>query len=245
MLASHKIPWPRILAEGVAIVVSILLAFGIEAWWSNREFRLTVQENLIALTNEINSNLREIDHELTFRLAVNASIENLSAPNANVDTLSPEEVDRLIGDLFWTGQCQCSIGALESILQSSVFIGVGSAQLRGLLAGLAALYDDFAQAELRNADFTENRLYDFINANGSYNQITNLMGSGRPGTGEAPFENHYRVSVPRDHSTLLESEQFLGLLTMAHAFQGDVVLYYERIKSSMERTIALIELQTS
>jgi hypothetical protein len=33
---TRSIPWPRILAEGGAIVVSILLAFGIQAWWERR-----------------------------------------------------------------------------------------------------------------------------------------------------------------------------------------------------------------
>jgi hypothetical protein len=33
---ARKIPWGRILAEGILIVVSILLAFSIEAWWARR-----------------------------------------------------------------------------------------------------------------------------------------------------------------------------------------------------------------
>ena len=36
---TRSIPWPRILAEGVAIVVSILLAFGIQAWWEDSQDR--------------------------------------------------------------------------------------------------------------------------------------------------------------------------------------------------------------
>jgi len=30
---TRQIPWLRVFVEGVVIVVSILLAFGIEAWW--------------------------------------------------------------------------------------------------------------------------------------------------------------------------------------------------------------------
>ena len=30
---TRQVPWPRILIEGVVIVASILLAFGIQAWW--------------------------------------------------------------------------------------------------------------------------------------------------------------------------------------------------------------------
>lgn len=36
MTLIRNIPWPRILAEGSIIVVSILLAFWIDAWWQER-----------------------------------------------------------------------------------------------------------------------------------------------------------------------------------------------------------------
>lgn len=34
---TSSIPWPRVFVEGVVIVSSILLAFGIEAWWARTE----------------------------------------------------------------------------------------------------------------------------------------------------------------------------------------------------------------
>ena len=36
MTNSRNTHWPRIFAEGGAIVVSILLAFWIDAWWDDR-----------------------------------------------------------------------------------------------------------------------------------------------------------------------------------------------------------------
>ena len=38
--------WSRILAEGSAIVVSILLAFAIQAWWEGRQSRALEQDTL-------------------------------------------------------------------------------------------------------------------------------------------------------------------------------------------------------
>ena len=43
MQINNNIPWKRLAAEGVAIVVSILLAFAIQAWW---EFRQANQQRL-------------------------------------------------------------------------------------------------------------------------------------------------------------------------------------------------------
>ncbi len=43
----REIPWLRIIAEGTAIVVSILLAFAIDAWWL-RQKELDQADALIA-----------------------------------------------------------------------------------------------------------------------------------------------------------------------------------------------------
>lgn len=54
---TQKIPWLRILAEGVIIVVSILLAFGIDAWWDGRQDRRLEAEYLAAILGEVDRNL--------------------------------------------------------------------------------------------------------------------------------------------------------------------------------------------
>ena len=64
MTNSEKIPWQRLTAEGAAIVVSILLAFWIDAWWENREQKLQLIGNLQALEAEIEFNQLEISQSL-------------------------------------------------------------------------------------------------------------------------------------------------------------------------------------
>ena len=41
-----QIPWLRVFVEGVVIVGSILLAFGIDAWWDGRKAKVLEQELL-------------------------------------------------------------------------------------------------------------------------------------------------------------------------------------------------------
>lgn len=48
----QRIPWSRNLTEGVLIVVSILLAFGIEAWWAGyieREAKVQMDQRFLPL----------------------------------------------------------------------------------------------------------------------------------------------------------------------------------------------------
>jgi hypothetical protein len=58
---TRSIPWPRILAEGGAIVVSILLAFGIQAWWEGVQERSSEAVYLTAILDEIDRNLSALD----------------------------------------------------------------------------------------------------------------------------------------------------------------------------------------
>ncbi len=37
--STRQIPWLRVFVEGVVIVGSILLAFGLQAWWDGRQER--------------------------------------------------------------------------------------------------------------------------------------------------------------------------------------------------------------
>ena len=52
MTITRKINWPRILAEGTVIVVSILLAFGIEAWWEETNQEEQRQSHISALIRD-------------------------------------------------------------------------------------------------------------------------------------------------------------------------------------------------
>jgi len=70
MLRNREIAWQRIAAEGVAIVISILLAFSIQAWWENRTERINELEVLTALQVEVKQNIGVMADELRFRRAM-------------------------------------------------------------------------------------------------------------------------------------------------------------------------------
>jgi len=60
---TRSIPWPRILAERVAIVVSILLAFGIQAWWEGVQDREEVGRDLASAKCTLRSSAWRTDQE--------------------------------------------------------------------------------------------------------------------------------------------------------------------------------------
>ena len=44
MKALSKIPWPYLITEGIVVVISILLAFSIDAWWDAKQKESRRQE---------------------------------------------------------------------------------------------------------------------------------------------------------------------------------------------------------
>jgi hypothetical protein len=55
-----RVPWVRIIAEGAAIVVSILLAFGIQAWWEGRQERRVELDILSGLRSDFEANREQL-----------------------------------------------------------------------------------------------------------------------------------------------------------------------------------------
>jgi len=58
------IPWRRVVLDGVVIVASILLAFGIEAWWSERQEAARRDELMEDLQAELATNTASLEGAL-------------------------------------------------------------------------------------------------------------------------------------------------------------------------------------
>ncbi len=58
------LPHRRLMSEGAVIVVSILLAFGIDALWAQRQLRIEEQEALVSIQMDFNTNLLKKKEEI-------------------------------------------------------------------------------------------------------------------------------------------------------------------------------------
>ena len=72
-----SVPWFRIVTEGVVIVLSILLAFGIDAWWGERQLQRDLQDDLADVSREVRSNIAAVDVELRFQRTAVSSVDDL------------------------------------------------------------------------------------------------------------------------------------------------------------------------
>ena len=64
MKDDNAIAWRRVTLEGAVIVISILLAFAIDAWWEERNAREAELEQLVRVTQELEANTEWLQRKL-------------------------------------------------------------------------------------------------------------------------------------------------------------------------------------
>jgi hypothetical protein len=91
MAEQQRIPWKRVAVEATAIVVSILLAFAIDAWWDDRKEQSADREQLARVSLELRANAALIEQKLgTVATAIQATSMFLSWMGPEPEPVPPE-----------------------------------------------------------------------------------------------------------------------------------------------------------
>jgi len=94
-----NIDWQRALTEGAVIVFSILLAFWIDAWWSQREEDQRVDSLLHALAKEWGENLETIDAAIPkWDEYIAWTAQRINASMQDIDSLTSKELELILDD---------------------------------------------------------------------------------------------------------------------------------------------------
>ena len=241
MANTNNIQWKRPSAEGAAIVVSILLAFSIEAWWDDYQDRSEEQGILLSLKSEFEQNLAFIEREISYRNAVIQSILKIFDASVGQSSIQSEVLDELIGDVTWWQNIPYSRGAIDGLLQSGSLSLIENEELRGILASMPSRYDATTRSELDDRDFTVNAVIPFLNTHASLTQIANTMTKGRPGTRISATPPIYPAGEPQDHTGLLRDQEFLGTLVQEHWNHLAANTAYASLKATLENAVRLID----
>jgi hypothetical protein len=116
---SQKIAWKRITAEATAIVVSILIAFGIDAWWQERGEKLALIENLEQFEREVIANDELIDEHLDENASDLMALQRvfLTLSDPGQETL-PDSFKLDLGNSFWIRYPKTSMTAFDDLASS-------------------------------------------------------------------------------------------------------------------------------
>lgn len=138
------------LREGAVVVISILVAFGLDAWWDHRGDLREEDEIIAALEAEFTSNrARLIDDIEEVRGYTDAAQRLLDAAESDVTVAG--DADSLGADLWrslnWR-TANVSTAALDAVVSSGRLDLIRDGELRTALAGWKAQVEDMAEEEM-------------------------------------------------------------------------------------------------
>ncbi len=163
MTESQAIPWKRLSAEGVAIVVSILLAFWIDAWWETQKDIAEEREILVGLEADFVDLRARLDRWSKFNREGMALIEEYLADS--VGEMGPVSVERAFVYAYLVNILDQG-GALDALLASGRLEKVAARDIRARLAKWPDWLEDMHTNDLSFRDYAFREIIPFLTRHG-------------------------------------------------------------------------------
>ena len=242
---AREISWLRIVAEGMAIVASILLAFAIDAWWDDTVESKREREILEALLDDFQISRARIVEWRNFHVVVKNSANTLlQVATSSGRDLDDSEIDRLLVDLSWFGLGSLfTTGALNSIISGGELSIIKDDELRQRLADWPSRIERVASFEQQQRDFHDRVWLSYFQENGYLPKlaILDVPMPGRPSQRNDPIDLELATSTK--HSEMIASEEFHNLLVRKYWVHIDMVHVYEAAIAALDRTNDRIAMQ--
>lgn len=188
MAESTSIPWKRLTTEGAAIVVSILLAFAIQAWWEDRNDRQAERwllDRLQADFTEIRSDLAVVreDHQVTF----DATIALLELPASDRPIALTTQLADRIGRVFLVSRTfNPGSGSVNAFLNNQMSTRVGNQPLADLLIRWSGQVEELQEEEAQMQKGVSERWTPFL---ASRTEVAPILHVTNPVFSELPKED--------------------------------------------------------
>jgi hypothetical protein len=232
-----RIPWSRVLVEGVVIVFSILLAFAIDAWWAGVGERKQEQLALTGLEADFAGYLvalARVREKNQQRVKSARTLVNLSGPD-------PGEIDEtgvkdLLGQVIVYSSIILPAGTLSSLLETDRLALISDSTLR---LELVAWTRTLEVAEERNAYLVEeSRALDaFLKPRYPMAQVLRRAQVTVQGlTIEDPMSGS---AFPVDVASLLADQEFANHIAFAEDASLLVIQSIEQLEVQAKRILSL------
>ncbi len=227
----------RIIFEGVLIVLSILLAFGIEAWWSERGDRRAEIEALQGLHEDFVQTVDRLaeagsEHE---QIRV-ASVRLLSMTGPNAETSDTDlTLDSLVMTLIGGPIVFPVMATYDALIASGQVDILSSGELRRVLGSWAASMADLAQLEREARAQMDQRFLPFL---WDYIPIVTLDLNTLPAYEEYTLE---RSRFPSRYRELLRSLRFENAVEERMNSSRNAIESVTDITDAAESIVLLLE----
>jgi len=232
MTESQIIPWKRITVEVVAIVGSILLAFGIDAQWDNYQDRQQERQILEGLLVEFQSMEEMLDWDQKYYGALRASALRLVDIGMGVEeNVSDQEIDQLLEEVWWWSlPTRWNTFELNSVIASGNLALVSNADLRQDLGEWANTLEEVVYTISEEKEFYRALFMPYLYKHVSLQQLL-MVADGNPAFpseegefGTAGQWGHpIKLAKKRVHREALSQLEFQNLLIERASLLNDIL----------------------
>ena len=208
-------PVTWLVLQGAATVGSILLAFGIDAWWQQRNAAAEKNVMLQSVKAEMLADLTWVKSQCAYRKASLDSVEVLlKAVAAGRYEDTERTLDQRLADLTWYNGLYFSTGAVNSLLSSGQAAAIEDPKLRALLAQYPAAVAWLSDLGRREHITVFEVVTPFLSRNANLLQISNEgYRLGMPPDGElAEPARVVPLAATSDNAPLLKNRELAGVL---------------------------------
>ena len=213
--------------EGLLIVVSILLAFALEAWWAAQQEIATELELLRQLESEVAANAVELDRLRGRHEGVTNALTELlalSGPSA-IPAIPNDSIARLVETATWTWTYDPGTGVLASLLASGQLALIRNDSLRAQLAAWPALVADVQENEGAAWSVMDSRITPFLDERLAWRTLNDAARDGYE-PGPSGFDH--------DLVGLLRDREFENIVAGRLALEGAILAEYQLLERSLE-----------
>jgi hypothetical protein len=163
MANSKTIAWRQISVEAFAIVVSILLAFSIDAWWDGRKGRLQEEEILLGLEIEFVDLMERLDNWAQYNRTGMDYIERYlsdSVSDMNLEAIESTFVHASIANVLDQG------GAIDGLIASGRLEKISDREIRARLIKWPDWLEDMHTNDLSARSYAMREITPFLSKHG-------------------------------------------------------------------------------
>lgn len=238
------IPWGRVLAEGAIIVVSILLAFAIDAGWESRQEGAWRREALGDLRREAEANQAALSEYILLYETGVAAAERIYSETSALSDLPSDSLARVFALSVFIPTFDPDDAVLTSLVRSGQLDRIEDRALRSAVSRWLDLTEDVAENR-RDSEMTRDELFFLLRERRLGREFDILFAPVGEGASDqagvlSGIEAAASLGIPDGLRTLIGDPQFHEL--MAHrAMWGRVMLSELRqLRASILEVMALL-----
>lgn len=173
------VQWRRTVVESVAIILSILLAFAIDAGWDAVKDRNREKAFLVSLLSEFEETRGRIDVSIDRHLQfIDLARQLIDFHGGDAPDIDAEVLETMLGQVFFDwGSLYLPSGSRDALFASADIEIISNEELRAMLAAWPSRVADAAEDDIWIANDVMNNLAPYLNSKIRTRNVARLTSS--------------------------------------------------------------------